>query len=83
MKVDEKSLETARKLLSELSNLEDAFDVLSNYDVTVSARFFTGHNNNTKNSKIVNVPLSKDLIQPIVANMKNRIFEIKKELENL
>lgn len=83
MKIDENNLKKARSLLSELKELEEVRDVMQNYDAKVFATFWTGHNNNTKVSKTVQIAMPPDMIKLMDEHVSNRIYEIKKELEAL
>lgn len=51
MNIEKKNLDKARELLAELKTLEEADDVLGNYDASAYAVFRTGYNNNTKTLK--------------------------------
>ena len=83
MNIEKKSLDKARDLLSELKTLEDTYDVLGNYDVTVSAVFKTVHNNNKYISKTVSIPMPPDVSRAMKEFLDHRVYEIKKELESL
>lgn len=83
MNIEKENLDKARKLLSELKTLEEAEDVLDNYDARAYAVFRTWHNNNTKTLKDVRVSMPPDLLEAMNKYMTHRICEIKKELESL
>ena len=83
MNIEKENLDKARKLLAELKTLEEAKDVLGNYDARAYAVFITWHNNNTKTLKEVRVPMPPDVRKAMTEYMTHRIYEIKKELESL
>ena len=83
MDVSSNNLEKARKLLSELSKLEDALDVLKNYDAQIYAEFWTAHNNNRKGLKTVQITLPESICSSIKEHISDRIFKIKEELKKL
>ncbi len=83
MQTNDKTLKEARKLLQELDELEDAIDVLGNYDAKAYYLFSTGHNNNTKVTKRVSIPMSAEVLQEVKEEIKLRITEIKKKIEEL
>ena len=83
MKVDEKNLDRARKLLEELSTLEDIKKVCGNYDAKVHAIYSTAHNNNTKRYKEVRIEMPKEVVLIMKDHIERRIAEIHKELEAL
>lgn len=83
MNIEKKNLDKVRELLEELKKLEDANDILGNYDARVYAVFSTLHNNNLKVLKEVRIPMSGDIRKTMIEYISNRIYEIKKELESL
>lgn len=83
MNVSPQNLEEARKLLTELEQLESALDILSNYDSQVSVRFWTGHNHNTKQPKTVLLPVSSNVLTSVVAEIKDRKISIKQQLKKM
>lgn len=81
MKTNDENLKRVRSLLRELGELEDAFDVLGNYDAKAYYCFSTGHNNNTKITKKVFITMSPEVLKQVKEELTSRIEEIKKELE--
>lgn len=84
MKVDETSLKKTRELLDDLSKCEDALDVLTNYDAKVYLYFYTGHNNNKKSGKSVNLLIDDtSLKEQAIKYVNQTITNIKLQLEEL
>ena len=84
MKVDETSLKKTRELLDDLSKCEDALDVLTNYDAKVYLCFYTGHNNNKKSGKSVNLLIDDtSLKEQAIKYVNQTITNIKLQLEEL
>lgn len=84
MKVDETSIKKTRKLLNDLSKCEDALDVLTNYDAEVYLHFYTGHNNNRKDGKSVNLLIDDtSLKEQAITYVNQKVAKIKRELEEL
>ena len=83
MKVSKENIEKARKLLDELEKLEGAMEVMKNYDAKVVALFWSAYNNNTKQTGVAKVQLSRELCEQIMDEVQDKIFAIKKELEQL
>ena len=83
MDTSAKNLEKVRKLLEQLSVMEEAKDVWTNYDRRLYAQFWTGHNSNLKQSKTVSIQLPPELQKPILQWVDDEIFRLKKELEKL
>lgn len=83
MKVEKKFLDRARELLEELDKLEEAKDVLTNYDSKVQVLYSTFHNHNLKELKQVIIKMPPEVVRTMSEYIENRIFEIKKELETL
>ena len=83
MNIEKKNLDKARELLKELETLEEAYDVLGNYDARAYAVFKTSYNNNAKTLKEVRFPMPLDIRNSMIAYISHRIYEIKKELESL
>ena len=84
MKVDEKSIKRTRKLLTDLSKCEGALDVLTNYDAKVYLYFYSGHNNNMKDGKSVNILIDdSSLKEQAITYVNQKIAKIKQELEEL
>lgn len=83
MKVSHENIEKARKLLDELEKLEGAMEVMKNYDAKVFALFWTAHNDNAKQTREVRVQLPRELCEQIMNEVQDKIFAIKKELEQL
>ena len=83
MKVEKKFLDRARALLEELDKLEEAKDVLTNYDSKVQVLYSTYYNHNLKELKQVKIKMPPEIIGNMNEYIDNRIFEIKKELETL
>ena len=83
MKTDVVSLTKARKLLDELNHLEEARDVLGNYDVKRYALFTSVHNSNRGVPKEVSIPMPADARKTCFDYIHERIAEIKKQLAEL
>lgn len=83
MKVSNENIKKARDLLDELETLEGAMEVMKNYDAKVFALFWTGHNDNTKRTSEVRVQVSQEMCSKLMDEVQDRIFEIRKELEQL
>lgn len=83
MKVEKKTLDRARELLKELNDLEEAKDVMQNYDSKVYAFYRTFYNHNEKQLKEVKIKMPPEVVRVMSEYIENRIFEIKKELETL
>ena len=83
MKVSNENIEKARKLLTELETLEEAMEVMRNYDAKIFALFWSAYNDNTKQTREVRVQLSRELREQIMDEVQDKIFAIKKELEQL
>ncbi len=83
MKTDVVSLTKARKLLDELNQLEEARDVLGNYDAKSYALFTSVYNSNSKVPKEVRIPLPADVRKSSIDYINERIAEIKKQLAEL
>ena len=83
MKTNDENLKKVRSLLRELDELEDAFDVLKNYDAKACYCFSTGHNNNTKITKTVFVTMSPEILKQVKEELTLRIENIKKELKKV
>lgn len=73
----------ARNLYEELENLENALDVLGNYDAKAYFCFTTFHNNNLKRRKEVKIPMQDEKIQETKQQIIQRIKQIKEEIEEL
>ena len=83
MKVEKKTLDRARELLKELNDLEEAKDVMQNYDSKVQVLYSTFYNHNIKELKEVKIKIPPEVVRVMSEYIENRIFEIKKELETL
>lgn len=83
MNISPQNLEEARRLLTELEQLESALEILSHYDSKVSVRFWTGHNNNTKQPKEVLLPISSNVLTSVVSEIKDRKANIKQQLKKM
>ena len=83
MDTSEKNIRKARRLLDELYSLEEALEVLGNYDVEVYGCFRTCHNNNRNYSKEVKVRVPSEIKNEMKSFIENRIVQIKAELEEL
>lgn len=84
MKVDETSIKKTQELLNDLSKCKDALDVLTNYDAKVYLCFYTGHNNNRKDGKSVNLLIDDpSLKEQAITYVNQKVAKIKRELEEL
>lgn len=83
MQTDVVSLTKARKLMDELDQLEEARNVLGNYDVKSYVLFSSVYNSNTKVPKEVRIPLPADARKTCIDYIHKRIAEIKKQLAEL
>ena len=84
MKTDKESIEKAKALLSELAKLENALDVLNNYDATAYMYFYTQHNNNKQfSSNDAKIPMPASMKKEAISHINQRVTEIKQELEKI
>ena len=80
MKIEKENLKRARDLLNELEKLEQALNIMGNYDATISAQFKSIYNNNKESALTVVVPISEYSKKFILDDINLRIEQIKKEL---
>lgn len=83
MNISQANIKRVRELLKEMEKLEEAMEVMKNYDSKVFAVFWTAHNDNKKTTREVMIPVSKETSKKIIEEVKDRIFAIQKELEQL
>ena len=84
MKTDRESVKKAKTLLSELAELENALDVLNNYDAKAYMYFFTQHNNNKQFcSNDAKIPMPASMKKEAISHITQRVAEIKQELEKI
>ena len=73
MNISQANIKRVRELLKEMEKLEEAMEVMKNYDSKVFAVSWTPHNDNKKTTREVIIPVSKETSKKIIEEVKDRI----------